>query len=1020
MRCGLQPDLVENHFMALSFWQAITRHTFLRRLGSRRGRPAARARLRLRLTALEDRTLLSTLVVTNLLDSGDGSLRDQIAASAAGDSIVFDSSLRGTITLTSGELDIPHDLTIQGPGAATLTVSGGNTQRVFHIEPDAAATIADLTIANGRVRDVGGGIDCEGSLTLRNSVVTGNIAQMGAGVYFVAHNTARAGLAVSGSTFTNNSAVNGAGLFSSVTVRSGSVGVTVTNSTFTNNIGGGNGGAVDSVESVSATGSATFRVSGGTFSGNQASTGGAIALMVSTADAGQATATVSGATIQHNKAGDGGGIASRVTSADTSQGAAMVLGNVIESNTADNNGGGLFSALTSSDDGQATFTFAGSTSARMDANTATLGAGIYDTETTTGTGSAAAAFNSGNIFGNIAGDSGGGLYGLLMNSGAGTASLTLTGGSITANQAVINRAGGVYAVGTASGTGAVNVTITGVTVSANMARTDAGGVYASVLNTGSGPVSAPASVIVDSSIITNNTGHNGGGLVVGVSTNQGTGAASATLSHDTISGNRAAAGGGAGGIQAAVGATGFGPASLAISSTTVSGNVADATGGGLAADLGLNGPGAASLSVTGSTFSGNTASSEGGGIRVRAGTNFFARVPSTVNVTLTDSTVSGNRSLAGAGLYLELDAEDSVGGRVRTSVTSSTISGNTATGQGGGIYAQEQGTATTTVTLALVNSTLYGNRAGTGGGLYNHTLTPGNVVDVQLTSVTVAFNEATSVGGGLAEAGGHVTVLSTIVAGNAAADGADASGSFLSAASNLVGQTDGSDGWLAADLTGTADEPLDAGFGDFGNFGGPTKTLSLLEDSPAVGQGSFVSPATDQRGVSRNPAAPSIGAFDFVKPSSFLVVPSVETIPAGVRFSVTVTARDGTGVFLTGYTGTIHFSSSDPDAILPADYTFKPTDQGRHTFTMSVSLQTEGSQTLDVTGTGAAGTATVTVMEPGVSRRLPDLAALSAQGGPGLGVSRGTADMFLRELSEALEGDNTVLVPGRRRESSVT
>ncbi len=980
--------------MAPSFWQGIVQRVFPGRLRprGRNGRPAGRVRSRLALTILEDRTLLSTLVVTNLLDNGAGSLRDQIAASAAGDDITFDSSLSGTIALTSGELDINHALTIQGPGAATLTVSGANAQRVFHIEPNAAATIADLTIANGRAQDVGGGIDCEGSLTLRDSVVTANTASMGAGVYFVARDAASASLTVSGSTFTNNSGINGAGLFSDVTTRSGLVNVTITNSNFTNNIAGANGGGVDSVASVSATGSAAFSVSGGTFSGNQAGSGGAIALTVSTADAGLATATVSGATIQHNTAQDGGGIASRVTSAGTSQGAAMFSGNVIETNTASGNGGGLFSTLTSSDDGQASLTFAGSTSARMDANTATDGAGIYSTVTTTGTGSAAAAFNSSNVFGNIAGDSGGGLYSLVTNSGAGTASVTLTGGSVTANQAVDNRAGGLYNVASTSGTGSVNVTITSLTVSANMARTDAGGIYASVSNTGSGPATGPASLTVASSTISNNTGHNGGGLFLGVFTSQGTGAASATLSQDTISGNRAAAGGGAGGIEASVGATGFGPASLLINSTTVSGNAADAIGGGLYADLGLNGPGAASLTVSGSTFSGNNAGTEGGGLRIRAGTNFFGRVPSTVNVTLTDSTISGNRARTGAGLYLELDAEDSVGGRVRASVNSSTISGNTATGLGGGIYAQEQGTATTTATLTLVNSTLYGNRADTGGGLYNDTLAPDGVVGVILRSTTVAFNSATSAGGGIAEVGEQFTVLSTIVAANTAGAGADASGSFLSADHNLIGQTDGSDGWLATDLTGTADDPLDAGFGDFGNFGGPTKTLSLLEDSPAVGQGSLGSPATDQRGVVRNASAPSIGAFDFVKPSSFLVVAGVQTVPAGVSFTVTVTARAGDGSFLMGYAGTIHFSSSDPEAILPADYTFTPADHGRHTFTQGVTLQTEGDQTLIVTGTGASGTVTVAVTGPGASGVSLTFPALPAQSSSGIPISPIVAD----------------------------
>ncbi len=948
--------------MILSVWQSISRY----RLRGRHGRPAERVRSRLALTILEDRTLLSTLTVTNLLDHGDGSLRDQIAAAADGDTITFDSSLRGTIALDSGELDIAHALTIQGPGAATLTVSGGNTQRVFHIEPNAAATIADLTIANGSAPDFGAGIASEGALTVRNSTLANNSAPTGAGIYFVAHSAASASLTVSGSTFTNNSGVDGAGIFSSVTARAGLVNVTIMNSNFTDNIASGNGGAIDSLTSVSGTASVAVAITGGTFSGNQANAGGAVALTLHTADASQGTATLSGATLQRNTAQNGGGMASQVTGADTSQATAVISGNVIEGNTAAANGGGISSTVTSSDDGQAALTFAGSTSARLDANTAMNGGGIYSTVTTTGSGSASAALSAGNIFGNIATESGGGLYSLVTNSGAGTAAVTLTGGSVVANQAVNTRGGGIYSSVTASGTGAASATVTGLTVTDNTATADAGGIEAVVQNTGSGPATSPASMTITGSTIANNAGHAGGGLRLGVFTSgQHTGTAIGTLTNDTITGNRAAAGGGSGGLEVTVEADGFGSASMAINSTTVSGNFADSGGGGISADLGANGPGAASLTISGSTFSGNDGGnapgSTGGGMRVRVNSNFFSRTAASVSFTLTNSTISGNRSTTGAGIEFDIAAQDSAGSKVRVSVTSSTISGNTATGQGGGIYAQEQAAATTTATLTLLNSTLYGNRAGTGGGLYNKTLAPDGVVGVTLRSTTVAFNRATVAGGGLAEAGGQFTVLSSIVAGNTAGADADASGSFLSADHNLIGQTDGSDGWLATDLTGTADEPLDAGFGDFGNFGGPTKTLALLEDSLAVGNGSPASPMMDQRGAIRNASAPSIGAFDFVKPSSFLVVAAVQTVPAGVSFSVTVTALAGDGSFLMDYAGTIHFSSSDPDAILPADYTLTTADHGRHTFAGGVTFQTEGDQTIIVTGTGATGTTTVNV-----------------------------------------------------------
>ena len=48
--------------------------------------------------------------------------------------------------------------------------------------------------------------------------------------------------------------------------------------------------------------------------------------------------------------------------------------------------------------------------------------------------------------------------------------------------------------------------------------------------------------------------------------------------------------------------------------------------------------------------------------------------------------------------------------------------------------------------------------------------------------------------------------------------------------------------------------------------------------------------------------------------------------------SFTVTAQDAYGNRATGYTGTVHFTSSDAQASLPVDYTFTAADAGMHTF----------------------------------------------------------------------------------------
>jgi hypothetical protein len=94
----------------------------------------------------------------------------------------------------------------------------------------------------------------------------------------------------------------------------------------------------------------------------------------------------------------------------------------------------------------------------------------------------------------------------------------------------------------------------------------------------------------------------------------------------------------------------------------------------------------------------------------------------------------------------------------------------------------------------------------------------------------------------------------------------------------------------------------------------------------------------------------------------FSVTASTANPAFGIPFSVTVTAQDLSNATATGYTGTVHLTSSDPLASLPADFTFTAADQGTHTFT-NVILKTAGAQTITATDTNpAAGfTASVTV-----------------------------------------------------------
>jgi hypothetical protein len=114
--------------------------------------------------------------VTNLLDSGPDSLRHAIEQSANGD--VIDFATNGTIRLTSGPLTVGKSLTIRGPGASWLTVSGNDRSRVFLVSNLlATVTISGLTIADGLLRNgnlMGGGIFNSGVLFLNDCVITGN------------------------------------------------------------------------------------------------------------------------------------------------------------------------------------------------------------------------------------------------------------------------------------------------------------------------------------------------------------------------------------------------------------------------------------------------------------------------------------------------------------------------------------------------------------------------------------------------------------------------------------------------------------------------------------------------------------------------------------------------------------------------------------------------------------------------------------------------------------------------------
>jgi len=140
-------DLIE--FLGSRLRPGVTRTSFARRQIRRHGHLASLATVEV----LEERAMLSAYTVTNLHDSGSGSLRGAIASANAhpgADVIRFAPNLAGTIALTSGQMEIVGALDIDGPGMSRITISGNNASRVFKMGAGSDVSIDDLTIANAR------------------------------------------------------------------------------------------------------------------------------------------------------------------------------------------------------------------------------------------------------------------------------------------------------------------------------------------------------------------------------------------------------------------------------------------------------------------------------------------------------------------------------------------------------------------------------------------------------------------------------------------------------------------------------------------------------------------------------------------------------------------------------------------------------------------------------------------------------------------------------------------------------
>ncbi len=266
-------------------------------------------------------------------------------------------------------------------------------------------------------------------------------------------------------------------------------------------------------------------------------------------------------------------------------------------------------------------------------------------------------------------------------------------------------------------------------------------------------------------------------------------------------------------------------------------------------------------------------------------------------VTLDSLTITGGNATGsfGGGIYV-----------LNSSLTlqNSTITGNSA-GQGGGIFSHTNLSGQTTT---LINCTITNNTATfAGGGIYN------NTGKTTLTHCTITGNTAPAgTGSGVASFGSNTTeteVFATIISGNTNSD-VDffffATNSFTSNNANLIGTGNATGAFiLAEDQVGITDPQL----APLGDYGGPNPTMPPLPlSSPAVDAATTIagSPTTDQRGFPRiSGSSPDIGAAEHI----FLVVTTLADSGGGSLRDTIASASPGNSIIfdpsLSGMTITL-------------------------------------------------------------------------------------------------------------------
>ncbi|MBM81981.1 MAG: hypothetical protein CMJ78_15530, partial [Planctomycetaceae bacterium] len=696
--------------------------------------------------------------------SGQRSLRAAIneANALAGPDII--NLPAGTYTLTiagagedsgfTGDLDILDDLTIRGEDAATTIIDGNSLERIFQINPGVTVDISNVTIRGGSVlsSEDGGGIRNLGTLTISDSIITGNTTQDDAGGILNSGT-----LNIVRSTISNNTAPNGSG-GGLRNVSSGNV-ATIVDSLFTGNTAGDDGGAIANIVGAEVV------LTNSTISGNTATNdGGGI----------QNTAilTATSSTITNNTAGTGGGILNTigvVTIANT-----IVAANT--GNTADPDVSGNFSSSGNNligDVGTATgfgatditgnmvapqdpglFALADNggptqTHALMSTSAAVDGGnnGLSATLTTDQRGSVRVLDGpDGNTTSTI--DIGSFEFGgFIVNSFADVVDATLgdgvadDGNGNTTLRAAIqesNALAGDNAIVLQSGTYTLTLAGSGEDAAAtgDLDIVDASLGNLTITGLGSDPMGATQTTIngggldrvfdlltgnrltlTDMTVTNGSSGtENGGGFQV---------AGNLTLNDVNVTNSTTTNLGG--GI--------FNTGTVTISTGTFEMNSAD-FGGAIFNDDGT-------VNANNATILSNAASTDCAGIYIeRAGTLTFANGLVASNVAQRD----------GGGIY-----NNDTG---TVSIDVSVISGNQAVRDGGGLYNEISSN------LTVANSTLAGNSATNGGGIHNFDGV------VTLSNNSVSGNAASDLGGGLFNTdGGTVNSNGDSFSGNTAQTG---------------------------------------------------------------------------------------------------------------------------------------------------------------------------------------------------------------------------------------------------------